>query len=113
MQNDIYVSITGLQVRRIWNHPVFWFHAMRSMRQARAAPGNISAAARTINGVHHTVSVWTSRDAMRAYLSAGPHLDAMRVFPKIAQGKVVGFATQVAPRWSEVHAIWRDRGRVV
>lgn len=113
MQQDVYVSITGLQVRRVWHIPSFWLIAMKSMVQARNAPGNISADARTINGVHHTLSVWTNKDAMRAYLTMGPHLEAMRLLPSIATGKVVGYFAQEAPDWSEVHAIWRDHGRNV
>jgi len=113
MPEEVYVSITGLQIRRVWHIPFFWLHAMKSMVQARNAPGNISAGARTINGVHHTLSVWTGKDAMRAYLTTGPHLEAMRLFPRIATGKVVGYVAQQAPDWSEVHAIWQERGRVV
>lgn len=113
MPPDVYVSITGLQVRRVWHVPSFWFHAMKSMVQARKAPGNISAEARTINGVHHTLSVWADRQAMQAYLTAGPHLDAMRQFPRMATGKVVGYPAVQAPDWSEVHAIWQERGRDV
>jgi hypothetical protein len=113
MQQDVYVSITGLQVRRVWHIPSFWSIAMKSMVQAHNAPGNIFADARTINGVHHTLSVWADRDAMRTYLTAGPHLEAMRLFPSIATGKVVGYLAQQAPDWSEVHAIWLERGRVV
>lgn len=113
MRKDVYVSITGLQVRRVWHIPSFWLHAMRSMAQARNAHGNISADARTIDGVHHTLSVWTDKDAMRAYLTAGPHLEAMRLFPNIATGKVVGYLAKQSPDWSEVHAIWQERGRVV
>lgn len=113
MQQDVYVSITGLQVRRVWHIPSFWSIAMKSMVQARNAPGNISADARTINGVHHTLSVWTNKDAMRAYLTTGPHLEAMRLFPSIATGKVVGYQTNRIPDWSEIKAIWRDHGRNV
>ncbi|WP_395821582.1 hypothetical protein [Devosia sp.] len=113
MPQDVYVSITGLQVRRVWHIPSFWSHAMKSMVQARNAPGNLSADARTINGVHHTLSVWTDKKAMVAYLTAGPHLEAMRLFPSIATGKVVGCLAPQAPDWSEVHAIWLERGRVV
>jgi hypothetical protein len=113
MRQDVYVSITGLQVRLVWHIPSFWSHAMRAMVQARTAPGNIFADARSINGIHHTLSVWTDKDAMRAYLTAGPHLEAMRLFPSIATGKVVGYLAQQAPDWSEVHAIWLERGRVV
>jgi len=83
------------------------------MAQARNAPGNISADARSIDGVHHTLSVWIDKDAMRAYLAAGPHLEAMRMFPGIATGKVVGYLATQAPDWSEVHAIWLERGRII
>jgi hypothetical protein len=61
MQQDVYVSTTGLQVRN--------------------APGDISADARTLKGVHHTLSVWTDRQAMRACPTTGPHLEAMRPSP--------------------------------
>jgi hypothetical protein len=113
MQKEVYVSITGLHVRRVWHVPSFWFHAVKSMAQARKATGNISASARTINGVHHTLSVWTDKSAMRVYLTGGPHLAAMRLFPRIATGKVVGYLATQAPDWSEVHAIWLERGREV
>ena len=110
---QVYVSITGLQVRRARDLPSFWSHAVRAMAQARSAPGNISADTRTINDVHHTLSAWTDDAAMRAYLAAGPHLEAMRLFPTIATGKVVGYLTRGIPDWSEVHAIWIEHGRVV
>lgn len=113
IQPEVYVSITGLEVRRVWHLPFFWSHAMRSMVQARNAPGNISADARTMDGVHHTLSVWTDRAAMLAYLTAGPHREAMRIFPRIATGKVVGYFTREVPDWTQVHAIWRERGREV
>jgi hypothetical protein len=108
-----YVSITGLALKS-WVHvPRFWWHAIGSMVQAKAAPGNISAETRTINGVHHTVSVWQSRDAMRTYLLSGSHLKAMRVYKKIATGKVLGFEAPAAPDWDEVHELWKIKGREV
>lgn len=113
MSTEVYVSITGLQVRHFWYLPIFWRHALRAMMQVRSAPGNMSAQARTINGVHHTLSVWKDRQSMLTYLSAGAHREAMRVFPRIATGKTVGFQTQEVPDWSQVHAIWIERGQSV
>jgi hypothetical protein len=54
---EVYVSITGLELRRLWHYPTFMFHAVRSMGQARSAPGNLGADARTIDGIHHTLSI--------------------------------------------------------
>jgi hypothetical protein len=113
MQREVYVSITGLRVRRIWHIPSFWSLATRAMVQARGASGNISVETSTIDGVHHTRSVWTDKAAMRAYLSTGPHLEAMRRFPTIATGKTLGFLTTEVPDWTKVHAIWVEMGRDV
>ena len=100
MQQDVYVSITGLRVRRVRHIPLFWWHATRSMAQARKAPGNISAQARRILGVHHTLSVWTDRNALTRMLKArryyrlvdvAPHLDAMRVFQRSRRERLWDF----------------------
>ena len=108
-----YISITGLRVKSIFHAPRFWWHALRSMAQAKTAPGNISVDTRTINGVHHTMSVWQSRDAMRTYLTKGAHLAAMKSFRAIGSGKILGFEANEAPPWSEVHDLWIKEGREV
>jgi hypothetical protein len=112
-ETGLYVSITGLRLRHWAFAPRFWWHAIGAMMQARAAKGNLFAQARTINGMHHTVSVWQDRDAMLRYLRSGAHLRAMRVFPKIATGAVAGFYAPHAPAWADVPALLRDQGRGV
>ena len=113
MADVFYVSITGLQLKRVWHAPKFWRHAAASMSQAKSADGCLSADARTINGVHHTLTVWTSRKAMLAYLSEGAHLKAMKAFKSFATGKVYGFETAKVPEWPIAHALWLDKGRQV
>ncbi len=112
-EGSIYVSITGLQLRGPWHAPRFWWHAVRSMMQARSAPGNVIAEARIIAGVHHTLSAWTDEAAMRAYLSSGAHRKAMRVFRAIATGRTLGFTAERVPDWSSARALWEADGRVV
>ena len=111
MTDPVYVSITGLRLNGLWHAPVFWWHAIASMNQARGAVGCLSAEARTINGIHHTRSVWVSQDAMRAYLTTGAHLTAMTLFKRIATGKTFGFETRDVPGWDQVHALWLEKGR--
>jgi hypothetical protein len=72
----VYVSITGLRLTAFWFAPIFWYHAARSFAQTRAAPGNLLAEARTIDGVHHTLTVWRDRSDMLRYVRSGPHLTA-------------------------------------
>lgn len=110
---QVYVSITGLRLKSVFQLPRFYWHALHSMRQATHADGNLSVAARTIDGVHHTLSVWSDEAAMRTFLTAGAHGQAMSAFRSIATGKVVGFAADAPPTWDAVPAIWNDRGREV
>lgn len=109
----MYISITGLTVNSWHQSPVFWWHAIQSMRQARQADGNLSAETQTINGVHHTVSAWQDVSAMRTYLTTGSHLSALKVFKKIAKGKTLGFQSDVIPSWDDVHELWLTKGRDV
>ncbi|TCM53145.1 hypothetical protein C8J36_107107 [Rhizobium sp. PP-F2F-G48] len=110
---SVYVSITGLQLKARRHQPRFWWHAIRSMIQARKAPGNLSTDARLIDGVHHTRTAWTDEAAMRRYLVAGAHLQAMKAFGAIATGKTLGFTTDALPDWDEVHRLWQTEGRSV
>ena len=107
----MYVSITGLVLKKPWHVFVFYFHAIRSMRQARRARGNLRAENRTINGVHHTLSVWQTEAAMREFLFSGAHKRAIDATPSFATGKTLGFETDTIPSWDEVHDLWRARGR--
>lgn len=109
----VYVSITGLRLFTQLSTPLFWWHAIRSMRQARASDGCLRAEARFRDGYHHTISVWTDQAAMRAFMLQGAHRSAMRSFPRIAKGRSVGFETDTIPNWGDAHEIWLTRARKV
>lgn len=109
----MYVSLTGLKPKTILHAPRFWWHAIRSMQQAQRAPGNLSVAARTIDGTHHTLSLWSDRAAMRAYLGAGAHRAAMRASRSIGTGAVYGYEGDAAPDWADVPALLRAHGRII
>lgn len=108
---QIYVSVTGLKLSGIWHAPKFWRLAVPAMGAAQSAPGNLKASARTVAGVHHTLTAWESRDAMLAYVRAPAHLKAMRAFPGMATGKTLGFYSDTIPSWSEALAKWEAEAR--
>lgn len=107
---EYYISITGLKIKSPLHFFTFWWHAVRSMVQAKSAPGNISADAKVINGINHTLSVWTDEKAMREFIITGHHLKAMKAFNRIATGKTFGFKSRDVPDWDEVHRLWREKG---
>lgn len=109
MSEMYYVSITGLKLKIFWYAPIFWRHAIASMTQAKTAQGCLSADARKIQGIHHTLTVWTSREAMQAYISQGAHLQAMKAFKSFATGKVYGFETADIPDWPKARTLWLEK----
>lgn len=111
MSKTVYVSITGLTLKKPWHVFRFYRHAASSLRQAKRANGNLRTEVQTINGVHHTLTVWDDEAAMRRFLYRGAHKRAIKAFGTIATGKTFGFATDQIPSWDEVHGLWLDRGR--
>lgn len=107
------MSITGLTLKSPLHVLAFSWHATRSFSQAARAPRNLSTDACKVDRVHHTLTVWTSREAMLTYLRSGAHLKAMKAFRSIGTGKVHGYHTDKAPSWREALAIWHNEGRWV
>ena len=107
----MHVSVTGLTPHGIWQVPLFWRHAIPSMVQARRAPGNLFAAARKVDGVQHTLTVWEDAAAMRAFVSSGAHLAAMQAFRRIGTGRIGGYTSATMPGWDEALAFWHEHAR--
>ncbi|MEM0937327.1 MAG: hypothetical protein AAF646_08055 [Pseudomonadota bacterium] len=102
----MYVSITGLRLRRAVYAPRFWSLAIRAMHQAKSDRACLAVDTRTIRGVHHTRSLWVSEAEMRRFLKEGAHLTAMRSFRAIATGKTLGFTAEALPDWAEARRLW-------
>jgi hypothetical protein len=69
----MYISITGLVVRGFWQVPSFWYHAIPSKMQADSAEGVLFSETKDRNSVHHTLTAWENKAAMRAYMLSGAH----------------------------------------
>jgi hypothetical protein len=109
----IYVSMTGFRPRGALQLPRFWWRTVRSLAQARRAPGNLLTAARRVDGVYHTMTAWSDLASMRAYVGSGAHLKAMRGFRALGTGRVFGHACEALPDWESVYALWQQHGREV
>ncbi|MCS3728207.1 DUF3291 domain-containing protein [Bradyrhizobium betae] len=107
----VYVSMTGFRPRGIAQLPVFWWRTIRSFTQAQRAPGNLVAAGRLVDGVYHTMTVWSDLASMRAFVASGAHLKAMKNFRQLGSGRTHGFACDEIPEWSTVYDLWRRDGR--
>ena len=76
------------------------------MSQARRAHGNVRVEARAFNGVYHTLTVWIDEQAMRAFVTRGAHLQAMKVNRRLGVGRTLGFNAHRVPDWETAVQRW-------
>jgi hypothetical protein len=112
-EKRFYVSITGLELSSFIHLPRFWWLTIAAFRLARQSDGNLCVQAKRVDGVHHTLTVWTDEAAMRRFLVSGPHLQAMKAFRGIGSGKTLGFYASSIPDWQKALACWRAESKTV
>lgn len=73
---------TFLPIRRWRGVPSFVLLSSQVQRQVRATPGLVAEAvtANFPKRFFFTYTIWESRDAMRAFLYQGPHMEAIKRF---------------------------------
>ena len=110
---SVYVSVTGFRAKSGVRLLRFWWHALRSLAQARRAAGNLKTEARSVDGIYHTMTVWADEACMRAYLRSGAHRRAMTNFRAIGSGKTCGFLSEADPGWDAAYARFQRDAREV
>ena len=109
---SVYVSVTGFRPHRGWLRLVrFWWHVLRAGRQVRRAAGNLRVELRPVDGIYHTLTVWTDEASMRAYVRSGAHRRAMMNFRDLGGGKTLGFVAEADPGWDAAYARWQREAR--
>lgn len=73
------VSVTRLRVRSLRYLPSFMLYAFRSARQAAKAEGSLAVQVlKERNWTFWTATIWTTDSAMKKFMLAGAHGQAMR-----------------------------------
>jgi hypothetical protein len=110
-----FISITRLRVRSLRFLPGFFFFATASLRQVKIADGFIEGALLPDRKfTFWTMTVWTSAESMRSYMTSGAHKKAM---PKLMswcdEASVVHWEQDQAspPLWAEADRRMRADGR--
>ncbi len=110
------VSITRLRVRSPRYLIPFLFYAVRSARQAKKSPGNVAMSLlRDSNRTFWTSTVWTTESAMKDYMLAGAHRQAMRkLLEWCDEASLVHWEQQDVrlPDWTEAHHKLQREGRL-
>lgn len=109
------VSVTRLRVRSWRFLPGFAWFAFRSGREASNADGNI--AAQVMNDRHRTfwtATIWATEAAMKNFMLAGAHREAMhKLLDWCDEAALVRWTQEGSelPTWPEAHHRLQTEGR--
>ncbi|EJK55612.1 hypothetical protein THAOC_24643, partial [Thalassiosira oceanica] len=110
----MYISVTGLVLKSIWQMPRFQYLTVCAFRDAKASVGNVRTSLLTRGNVYHTVTVWESKEEMRRFYVGDAHRQAMMATKEVASYvKIHGFDCKEMPSDDECLELWREGGRVV
>merc|ERR1711862_55715 len=112
----MYVSVTGLVLTSIWQKPRFLYMSVRAFNEARTTEGNLSSNMITRDRMYHTITVWSSKEAMRRFYLGEAHREAMKSMSNLASYvKIFGFWYDGGnfPSNEECIKAWRTKGWVV
>ena len=104
----MYVSVTALKANGFWSAIRFWLLAVPAFKHAKSSAGVLFCEVESVDGFHHSLTVWETKKDMRTFVLSPIHRKAMKMFPKIATGSTIGYETDKVPRWEEALLIWRQ-----
>lgn len=101
------ISATAFTYRRYRDLPAVWYHGLRLRRGwgRRAGAVGLATGAHALRPVTFTLSVWTSREALRRFLGSPEHARLVRGF-KRRQAAAAAVVWE-AERFS-LDAAWRE-----
>ena len=110
-----FVSVTRLRLRSIRFLAAFARHNLRTLAQVKAAPGFHGGALLADRGwTFWTLTAWDSPEAMRTYMTTGPHRAAMpHLLDWCDEASVVRWDQDgdALPSWAEADRRMRAEGR--
>jgi len=83
--DELFISVTRLHLKGKRKLPVFFWHTIKSIRQAKKAEGHLYSSVDKEGWLTFwTLTIWENEDYMRDYRKKGSHLKAMKVSKDIA-----------------------------
>jgi len=102
----MYVSVTGLKTNNLYASMKFWLLTIPAFRAAQKADGILLCENKRRNGYQHTLTVWKTKAHMLAYVRSPRHMKAIKAFPSIAIGRLLGYESDAIPGWNEALLKW-------
>ena len=109
-----YISVTGLLGNGWLSLPKFFCRATQAYHDALKAEGNVYSSMFTRDGIHHTITVWGSKEDMQEFMRGEAHSRAMKSLSEVSRYvKVHGYFADEIPTVLEAIKKWKNEGRRV
>ena len=109
-----YISVTGLLSSGWLSLPKFFCRATQAYNDASKAEGNVYSSMFTRDGIHHTITVWRSKEDMQRFMRGEAHSRAMKSLSEVSRYvKVHGYYSNEIPTVLEAIKRWKNEGRRV
>jgi heme-degrading monooxygenase HmoA len=109
------ISVTRLQLRSWLYFPAFLFYSTRSSRQAENSAGNLGVRLlKDGSRTFWTCTAWQDEASMNAFITASPHLEAMKKLPRWCnEASFVNWVQSepTFPDWQEAYRRLKADGR--
>lgn len=113
LQTTYYVSTCGMELKGVFDLPLFFVYAVPALVQAWLAPGNVRAWYLPFAGFsltsHRTLSAWESEEALLNFVRSGSHARAVANIPRFASSaRALRITTDTIPGWDEMLPLWEE-----
>jgi heme-degrading monooxygenase HmoA len=109
------ISVTRLRLRSWLYFPAFAIYTARSSRQAQTSPGNLGVRLlKDKSRTFWTCTAWADEAAMKAFMTASPHFEAMKKLPRwCSEAAFVHWiqSEPTFPNWQEAYQRLKREGR--
>jgi hypothetical protein len=107
------ITITSLELRRLWHFFIMTFLALRVVLQLRRHRDFVTFRNTGFGYRHYTLTVWASDEGIDDFARSGAHAKAMRWSKRIAREiRTHTYRSETIPTWNEVRALLSETGRV-
>jgi heme-degrading monooxygenase HmoA len=101
----MHVTVTYIRLRSPWQFFLLSYYAMKITLQLRTQPGFVKMKNTGFGRDHYTMSLWKTREDIKAFAKSGAHLVAMGKTHELSTDlKTLTYEADVLPAWPDAKA---------
>jgi hypothetical protein len=113
-KKTMYISITSIRLRSLWQFFHLSYLGMNIVKQIRKEKGFLKMKNTGFGYLHYTITSWESEEDLKRFYKTGAHLKSM--------GESANLATEIGtytyqsdqfPDWKEAKSLLQEKGKIL